>query len=145
MTLEEAAKELGFTVKSLKILVRIGVIQRIPTDEDIVFLSRLKQMWKNREWIKESLKQIRLKARREKLLRELELTKPEKYVLNRYLNAKGRLSLRRVASEIATYYGAPENVAKGIVRKMRNRIYTAKRRRVAAKTSEDCLTKQAKG
>ena len=48
MTLEEAAKELGFTVKSLKILVRLGVIQRILTDEDIVFLSRLKQIWKNR-------------------------------------------------------------------------------------------------
>jgi hypothetical protein len=27
-----------------------------------------------------------------------------------------------VASEIATYYGVPENVGKGIVRKMRNRF-----------------------
>jgi len=139
MTLEEAAKELGFTVKSLKILVRLGVIQRILTDEDIVFLSRLKQIWKNREWIKESLKQIRSKARREKLLRELELTKPEKYVLNRYLNAKGRLTLKRVAGEVALYYGVPENVAGGIVRKMRNRVYTARCRRASGKLSEDCL------
>jgi hypothetical protein len=138
MTLEDAAREFEFTMKYLGVLVRVGAIQRIPTAEDMIFLSWLKQLWKHTEWIKITLRQVRSKARREKLVRELELTKPEKYVLNRYLNAEGRLSLRRVASELATYYGVPENVAKGIVRKMRNRVYTAKRRQASRKLSEGC-------
>ncbi|MEW6110072.1 MAG: hypothetical protein AB1632_13040 [Nitrospirota bacterium] len=130
MTLEDVAREFGFTMKYLGVLVRAGAIQRIPTAEDMIFLSRLKQLWKHTEWIKIMLRQVRSKARREKLVSELELTKPE-------------LSLRRVASEIATYYGVPENVAKGIVRKMRNRVYTAKRRRAARKPSEGGPTEQA--
>jgi len=138
MTLEDAAREFGFTIKYMGVLVQVGAIQRIPTAEDMIFLSRMKQLWKETEWIKITLLQVRSKARREKLVRELELTKPERYVLNRYLNAKSRLSLGRVASEIATYYGVPENVAKGIVRKMRNRVYTAKRRRALNKPSMDC-------
>ena len=139
MTLEDAAREFGFTMKYLRVLVRAGAIQRVPTDENLVFLSHLKQLWKNTEWIKISLRQIRSKARSEKLVRELELTKPERYVLNRYLNAKGRLTLKRVADEVALYYGVPENVAGGIVRKMRNRVYTARCRRASGKLSEDCL------
>ena len=138
MTLEEAAKEMGFTMKYLKVLVGIGVIRRVPTDEDMVYLSRQQHVWKNTKCTKESLRQIRSKARREKFVRELELTKLEKYVLNRYLNAKGRLSLERVAGEGSNYYGVPENVAKGIVRKMRNRVYTAKCRRASRKPSEAC-------
>jgi hypothetical protein len=138
MTLEDAAREFEFTMKYLGVLVRVGAIQRIPTAEDMIFLSWLKQLWKHTEWIKITLRQVRSKARREKLVRELELTKPEKYVLNRYLNAEGRLSLRRVASGLATYYGVPENVAKGIVRKMRNRVYTVKRRQASRKLSEGC-------
>ena len=143
MTLEDAARELGFTTKYLRILVGIGIIQRVPTDEDMVYLSRQQHVWKNTKCTKESLRQIRSKARREKFVRELELTKPEKYVLNRYLNAKGRLSLERVAGEVSTYYGVPVNVAKGIVRKMRNRVYTAKHRRASRKPSEGCLSGQA--
>jgi hypothetical protein len=105
----------------------------------MVHLSCLSRFWGDTACIREHLKQIRSKARREKLLRELELTKPERYVLNRYMNAKGRLSLERIASEVAHYYGLPENVAKGIVRKMRNRVYTAKRRVVSRKPSEECI------
>lgn len=138
ITLKDVAMGYGFTVKYLKILVEIRVIQRIPTDEDIVYLARQQHVWKNTECLKQGLRQIRSKARREKLVRELELTKPERYILNRYLNAKGRLSLERVAREVFSYYGVPENVAKGIVRKMRNRVYTAKCRRTIEKTSECC-------
>jgi hypothetical protein len=32
----------------------------------------------------------------------------------------------------------PENVAKGIVREMRNKVYTAKRRRAMRKASQAC-------
>jgi hypothetical protein len=138
MTLKDVAKGYGFTMKYLKILVELGVIQKIPTDENMVYLSHQQHIWKNTKCTKESLRQIRSKARREKLVMELELTKPERYVLNRYLNAKGRLSLRRVASEVSSYYGVPENVAKGIVRKMRNRAYTAKCRRAMGKVSQAC-------
>jgi hypothetical protein len=129
MTLEEAVKEMGFTKKSLTILNRCKVVQKAPNDEDMAFLLRLSRIWKDAEWIRESLRQIRSKARREKLVRELELTKPERYVMNRYLNAKRRLTLEGVACEVAHYYGLPENVAKGIVRKMRRRVYMAKSRR----------------
>jgi len=138
MTLEKVAEELGFTRKSLKILNKCEVVQKVLTDEDMAFLLRLSRIWKDTDWIRESLRQIRSKARRGKLVSELELTKPQRYVLNRYLNAKGRLTLERVASEVSHYYGVPENVARGIVRKMRNRVYTAKRRRAIGKTSEGC-------
>jgi len=129
MTLEKLMEELGFTRKSLKILNKREVIQKVLTDEDMAFLSRLSVIWKDTEWIRESLRQIRSKARREKLVRDVELTKPERYVLNRYLNAKGRLTLEGVASEVFYYYGVPENVARGIVRRMRGRVYMAKSRR----------------
>jgi hypothetical protein len=129
MTLEKLVEEVGFTRKSLAILNKREVIQKVPTDEDMDFLSRVSQIWKDTEWIKESLRQIRSRARREKLVRELELTKPERYILNRYLNAKGRLTLERVAGEVAHYYGLQENMAKGIVRRMRSRVYAAKCRR----------------
>jgi len=138
MTLEKVAEELGFTRKSLKILNRREVIQKVLTGEDMVFLSRLSRIWKDTEWIRENLRQIRSKARREKLVREVELTKPERYVLNRYLNAKGRLTREGVASEVFYYYGVPKNVAEKMVRKMRNRVYMAKSRRASRKPSEDC-------
>jgi hypothetical protein len=129
MTLEEAAKEMGFTRKSLEILKKREVVQKVPTAEDMAFLSRLSRIWKDMGWLRESLRQIRSKARREKLLQEVELTKPERYVLNRYMNAKGRLTLERVAREVLYYYGVPENIARMIVRKMRGRAYMAKTRR----------------
>jgi hypothetical protein len=133
MTLEEAAKEFGFTMKYLKVLFGIGIIQRIPTDEDMVYLTRQQHVWKNTKCTKESLRQIRSKARREKLVRELELTKPERYVLNRYLNTEKRLSIQKVAGEVAYYYGMPKNVAIPMIRKIRARAYTAKHRREAGK------------
>ena len=48
---------------------------------------------------------------------------PERYVLNRYLNAKGRLSVKQVADEISNYYGLPEGVAKGVIRNPGAGIY----------------------
>ena len=131
MTLEEAAKQFGFTSKSLRLLVRLKVIHIIPTEQDMSFLSRLSRIWKEKAWLKESLRQIRSKARREKLVRELELTKPERYVLNRYLNTGKRLSIQKVAGEVAHYYGMPKNVAIPMIRKIRARAYTAKHRREA--------------
>lgn len=129
MNLEKAVKELGFTRKFLVILNKCEAIQKVPTDEDMAHLSWLSQFWKDTACIREHLKQIRSKARREKLLRELELTKPERYILNRYLNAKGRLTIEHISKEVSTYYGLPENVARGIIRKMRGRAYMAKHRR----------------
>jgi hypothetical protein len=70
-----------------------------------------------------------VKGAKGKFIRELDLTKPERYVLNRYLNAKGRLSVKQVAGEVSNYYGLPEGVAKGVVRKMRGRAYMAKHRK----------------
>jgi len=89
----------------------------------------LSRIWKDKEWLKVSLRQIRSKARREKLVRELDLTKPERYILNRYLNAKKRLSIQKVAAEVAYYYGVPKNMALEIVRRIRGRAYTAKSRK----------------
>jgi len=79
----------------------------------MTFLLLLSRIWKDKEWLKESLRQIRSKARREKLVQELEITKPEWYVLSRYLNAKGRLTLQKVAGEVSHYYGIPEIMARG--------------------------------
>ena len=129
MTLEEAAGKLGFSKKSLYVLAGLGVIRKDLTEADMAFLSTLSRIWKNRKWLKESLRQIRSKARREKLVRELELSKPETYVLNRYLNTDKRLSAQKVAEEVAYYYGMPKNVALPMVRKMRGRAYMQKHRR----------------
>jgi len=80
MNLEKAINELRFTRKFLAILIRRGIIQKVPTDEDMVFLSWLSRFWGDTAAIREHLKQIMSRARRETLLRELELTKPERYV-----------------------------------------------------------------
>jgi predicted secreted hydrolase len=92
----------------------------IPTNKDMDFLAGLSQIWNDQDWLKISLRRrITSKARREKFIRELDLTKPERYVLNRYLNAKGRLSVKQVVGEVSNYYRLPEAVAKGVIRKMR--------------------------
>ena len=136
MNLEKAIRELGFTRRSLAILNKCEAIQKVLTDEDMVFLYRLSRAWKDTAWIRESLKQIRSKARREKLVKEVELTKPERYVLNRYLNTKWRLSLDKLSKEVSFYYGLPENIARGIVRKMRGRAYMAKHRQKPGKNGQ---------
>ena len=48
MTLEEAAKQFGFTAKSLRLLVKLKVIHIIRTEHDMVFLSLLKRIWKEK-------------------------------------------------------------------------------------------------
>ncbi|HAM52089.1 MAG TPA: hypothetical protein DCP92_15895 [Nitrospiraceae bacterium] len=48
-------------------------------------------------------------------------TKPERYVLNRYLNTEKKLSIQKVAGEIAHYYWMPKNVAIPMIRKIRAR------------------------
>jgi phage antirepressor YoqD-like protein len=128
--LEEIAKKYGMTDNSLRFLIRRGIIQKVPTDKDMDILAALSQIWNDHDWLKISLRRgIKSKARREKFIRELDLTKPERYVLNRYLNAKGRLSVKQVAGEVSTYYGLPEGIAKGVIRKMRKRAYMAKHRK----------------
>ena len=134
--LEEIAKKYQMTETSLRFLMRRGIIQKTPTDKDMDFLAGLGQIWNDQDWLKISLRRgIKSKTRREKFIRELDLTKPERYVLNRYLNAKGRLSVKQVADEISNYYGLPEGVARGVIRKMRGRAYMAKHRKKPAKDS----------
>ena len=130
--LEEIAKKYDMTETSLRFLIRRAIIQKTPTDKDMDFLSALSQIWQDQDWLKISLRRaITSRTRREKFIRELDLTKPERYVLNRYLNAKGRLSVKQVSDEVSSYYGLPEGVAKGVIRKMRGRAYMAKHRREA--------------
>ena len=128
--LEKLAKKHGMTVEGLKILVKKGVIRETPTNKDMVFLSRMGRLWKDPEWLKVSLRQaIRSRVRREKFVLELDLTKPEKYALNRYMNARGRLSVERVTREVSYYYRVPLNTAGEIVERMRTRAYKAKSRK----------------
>jgi phage antirepressor YoqD-like protein len=135
--LEEIAKQYDMTENSLRFLIRRGIIQKTPTDKDMDFLAGLSQIWNDLYWLKISLRRgIKSKARREKFVRELDLTKPERYVLNRYLNAKGRLSVKQIADEVSNYYGLPEGVAKGVIRKMRGRAYMTKHRRKTDRQEE---------
>ena len=128
--LEDLAKKHDMTVDGLKILVKKGVIRETPTNKDMAFLSRMSRLWKDPEWLKISLRQaIRSRARREKFVMELDLTKPEKYALNRYMNARGRLSVEKVTREVSYYYRVPLNTARGIVKQMRTRAYKAKSRK----------------
>ena len=131
-------RRLGFTERSLNILVRLGAVRAAPagaalTKADMDFLMKLSRVWKDAEWIRESLRQVGSKARREKIVRELELTKPERYVMNRYMNAGERLPLEKVAAELARFYKLPEKAARETVRKMRSRAYMAKHRQKTAK------------
>ncbi|MDA8173962.1 MAG: hypothetical protein M0018_05135 [Nitrospiraceae bacterium] len=65
----------------------------------------------------------------ENAAKELGFTKPEGYVLNRYMNSGKRLSALKVADEVEYYFGMPKNVALPMVRKMRVRAAAAKYRR----------------
>jgi hypothetical protein len=136
--LEEIAWEYGMTEAALRFLIRRGVIQKDLTEKNLDFLSDLGKIWQDLAWLKMSLRRrIKSKAQREKFIRELDLTKPERYVLNRYLNAKGRLSVGTVAIELSINYGMPEGVAKGVVRKMRGRAYMVKYRGKPEKDRQD--------
>jgi hypothetical protein len=134
---DKSIRSLGFTERSLNILVRLGAVGAAPSGAapskaDTEFLTKLSRVWKDPEWIRESLRQVRSRARREKIFRELELTKPERYVFNRYLNAGERLPLEKVAAELARFYKLPDKSANGSVRKMRSRAYMAKHRQKTA-------------
>ena len=134
---DKSIRRLGFTERSLNILARLGAVRAAPagaarSKADMEFLMKLSRVWKDAEWIRESLRQVKSKPRREKLVRELELTKPERYVMNRYLNADERLSIGKVAAELARFYKLPEKTASGIVRKMRSRVYMARHRQKTA-------------
>jgi len=132
--LEEMAKKYDMTENSLRFLIRRGIIQKVLTDRDMDILAALSQIWNDQDWLKISLRRgIKSKTRREKFIRELDMTKPERYVLNRYLNAKRRLSVKQIADEVSNYYGLPEGVARGVIRKIRGRAYMAKHRRKPAR------------
>ncbi|MDA8086635.1 MAG: hypothetical protein M0Z75_08045 [Nitrospiraceae bacterium] len=125
----DIAMAYGMTEASVRFLIRRGIIKADLTERNMDFLSDLSKIWQDLAWLKLSLRmRIKSKAQREKFIQELDLTKPERYVLNRYLNARGRLSVGTVAEELKINYGLPEGVAKGVVRKMRGRAYTARYR-----------------
>ncbi|MDA8168453.1 MAG: hypothetical protein M0Z59_01990 [Nitrospiraceae bacterium] len=135
--LEEIAWHYGMTEASLRFLIRHGIIQEDLTERNLDFLSDLGQIWQDLDWLKISLRRrIKSKALREKFIRELDLTKPERYVLNRYLNAKGRLSIGTVAAELSMNYGMPEGIAKGVVRKMRGQVYMTRYRQKPGKNGQ---------
>ncbi|MDA8163283.1 MAG: hypothetical protein M0022_10355 [Desulfobacteraceae bacterium] len=135
--LEEIARKYAMTEASLRFLIKRGIIQKDPAGKDMDILSALGQIWQNLAWLKMSLRRrIKSKALREKFIQELDLTKPERYVLNRYQNAKCRLSLDQLSKEVSFYYGLPENVARGIVMKMRKRAYMAKYRQKPGKNGQ---------
>jgi hypothetical protein len=43
--LEEIAKKYDMTEKSLRFLIRRGIIQEVPTDKNMDFLAGLSQIW----------------------------------------------------------------------------------------------------
>lgn len=136
--LPEKIKNFGLSEKMLDILVKQGALSRWagpgrgrPTKKDLEFLRRLAIVWKNTAFVKETLRQVRSKVRREKLVREFDLAKPEQWTLNRYLNTKGKLYKRTVTAELVKNFGLPEKKAGVIVEKMRARAYTRKHRRKA--------------
>ena len=132
--LEDIAWEYGMTEASLRFLIRRGIIQEDLTEKNLDFLFDLGKIWQDLAWLKMSLRRrIKSKALREKFIEELDLSKPERYVLNRYRNAKCRLPLEQLSKEVSFYYRMPENVARGIVKKMRKRAYMAKYRQKPGK------------
>ncbi len=141
----DIAMAYGMTEASLRFLIRRGIIQEDLAGKDMDILSALGQIWQDLAWLKMSLRRrIKSKAQREKFIEELDLSKPERYVLNRYLNARGRLSVGTVAEELKINYGLPESVAKGVVRKMRGRAYTARYRQKSGKNGQRRLQAAAR-
>ena len=100
--------------------------------KDEEFLARLALVWKNRAWVAESLRQIRLETKKGDVIKELEMTKPERHVLSRYQKAAERLSKEEVTQELVWYYKLPMRKADGIVKRMRARAYMRKYRGKAA-------------
>ncbi len=101
---------------------RHSLLSLPPSETEINNLSFLSHIWGKREFLK---LQIARKSKKERktLLLTAELTKPESYVLNRYLNRKGaRIYINQILDELHSYYGIrPTSKSKTLVKRMRRK------------------------
>lgn len=101
-------------------------------DEEIVMLKGIAQIWGSEYFLRKQLARIS-KQRREKIIQSPELTKPERFMFNRFLKAKqtgepGELSVHQVASEAMTFLRIPDDAKTTlkmvkIARRMRQKSY----------------------
>jgi len=122
MTPDELAQSFRIPRKALRLLQKNALLSFPPTEAEINNLSFLSHVWGKREFLKLQLACLSQKNRK-KLLLTAELTKPESYVLNRYLNRNGRrIYVRQLLDELRSYYGVPNSPdTKKLIRRMRRK------------------------
>ncbi len=122
MSLDEIAQTFRIPRKALWLLQKNSLLSFPPTEAEINNLSFLSHVWGKREFLKLQLAS-RSKKERKELLLTAELTKPESYVLNRYLNqGSHRIYMRQILDELRSYYGISiSSDTKRLIRRMRRK------------------------
>lgn len=122
MTLKEASNFFDIPHKLLLHLQKKGLLHDPLEEQELSNLSFMRYIWKDKLVMKLSMTRWSKKERL-KFVEQIELTKPEAYALNRYLNAKKRVYLRQVAQELCHYYKLPLALASNIAKRMRWKFY----------------------
>jgi hypothetical protein len=136
MTFEEASRKYKLPIKVLHRLRELGLITgNMLTDSDTQTADIMSRIYGDPVLLRAQISKFN-KARREGLIRAPELTKWERYVINRYANhiakkSGGRLYVKQIADEISRYYGIEKSSAViGRIYQLRKRTYNDMRRRV---------------
>lgn len=124
MTLKEAAHFFDIPQKLLLHFQKKGFLHDPLEEQELSNLSFMRYVWKDKLAMKLAMARWSKKERL-KFVEQIELTKPEAYALNRYINAKAKrkVYLRQVAEELCHYYKIPLAFALKIAKRMRWKFY----------------------
>lgn len=125
MTLNEASTFFKIPLAVLLHLKKKGFLHNPLEIDEISNISFFRYIWKDNFILRSALSRLSIKERT-KFIEQANLTKPEAYVLNRYLNANSKLHLKQIASELQHYYKLPMGVAIEITKRMRQKAYKSR-------------------
>lgn len=126
MTLKEAAHFFDIPQKLLLHFQKKGFLHDPLEEQELSNLSFMRYIWKDKLAMKLAMARWSKKERL-KFIEQIELTKPEAYALNRYMNAKKKVYLRQVAEELCHYYKLPLAFALNVAKRMRWKFYRTKK------------------
>ena len=129
MELKEASRFFGVSEKVLLHLKEKGLLHDPLEELELSNLSFMRYVWKDKLVMRAAMARWS-KKKRLKLCEQIELTKPESYAFNRFMNAsanKKKIYLKQVAQEICFYYKLPKPLALNIAKRMRWKAYRTKK------------------
>ncbi len=127
MKLKEASEFLKLPPSLLNYLHRKKIIHNPLTEDELDKLAFYRTFWRDTFILKCTMSKLS-KDRRAKIVRERNLTKPEAYVLNRYLNAEKNPSLEQVIDELYEHFKIPFSTGRKIVQRIRQKAYRIKKK-----------------